>query len=158
MNPELTTIHRRLVELRDAFEAIPSERRSDGPLDAPIRRETIELMNRAEALVPPLELPDGFRWDHVVHEGEAVHGFRVLPHEVAPPELWGATIRFGDAEAILSPYGLEVRPTWGGDFFLIKVGSHHVRDAGRRVRLIGPRDGFEQVAHLFAAPDPPCPT
>jgi len=151
MNPELGTIHRRLVELRDAFEAIPIERRKDGPLDTPLRRETIALVDRAEALVPPPELPDGFRWDHVVHEGEAVHGFRVLPDEAAPPELWGVTIRFEDAEAVLSPHGLEVRPTFG-DFFLIRVGSHHVRDAGRRVRLIGPKDGFERVAHLFTRP------
>jgi len=151
VNPELTAIHRRLGELREAFEAIPIEHRNDGPLDAPIRKETIELLARAEALVPLPGLPEGFGWGHTCREGETVHGFRVLPDDSVPPELWGVTIRFADAEAILAPHGLEVRSTWG-DFLLIKIGSHHVRDAGRRVRLIGPQDCFEQVAHLFTRP------
>lgn len=155
MNPELSAIHARLVGLREAFDAIPIERRNGGPLDQPIRDEIIALHQRAENLLSPTELPTGFRWGHGVREGEAVHGFRILPDAAAPPELWGATISFEDAEAILSPHGLEVRAVYG-DFLLIRIGSNHVRDTGRRIRLIGPTDGFNQVAHLFTRPEAPC--
>ena len=147
---DLRRIHSRMCELTEAFYAIPISERTSGLRDGPIRKESAALVDEADALLPPPKLPQGFRWGYPepLDEGNAVFGFRVLPDGNTPPELWGTIITFDDAKAILAPHGLEIRPVMG-DFILTRIGKRHVQYVARRVRLIGPADGFKQVAHLF---------
>ena len=154
LEEQLAAIHAEMVKMDDAFYAIPEQERRGGPKDQPIREWGRQLDEQADRLLNggAPDLPPGFRWGHTLEEGEVAHGFLIIPDSNSHPELWGKLVRFEDAEAILAPYGLEIKPTTG-DFFLARVGTNHVRDVARRVRLIGPADQFEQIAHLFTQPE-----
>lgn len=153
----LREIHTRLVALTDEFHALPTEGRIGGPEDLPIREETKSLYQEAEDLLPPPDLPTGFEWgflrvSYYKRPAPVSYGFRVLPTASAPPEAWGLIVTHEEANCVLAPYGLETKPTMGSDFFLAVKGTHEVRYAVRRIRLMGPPGRGDEVAHLFTRP------
>jgi hypothetical protein len=154
MDQRLTQIHARLVELGQAFEDIPIHERHGGPRDQPIRDEANALRDEANVLLPVPPLPQGFHLE-LPEEGEVTLGIHILPDRMSPPELWGRFVGLEDANTVLAGHGLEVRPTWG-DFFLARIGTNTLRDVGLRIRLCGPADRADEVAHLFlhCPPDP----
>jgi len=138
-----------MQELHAALYVLPRQERMSHSREAQAIMEQMEAVYKeAEALCPPPPLPTGFRWGFP-EMGEAVFGFRILPCTSAHPDLWGAIMTFEDAEEVLSPYNLEVRPNMG-DFVVIVKGTNLARYLVHRIRLVGPPGSFHRVAHLFS--------
>lgn len=148
----LLEIHQRLANLAHEFHDIPEDKRTSQVAD-PIRDEIAQLHAEAETLLPEPELPDGFRFGFPKRQeyGKlSEYGFRILPCCTNPFELWGVVLDFTNANEILEHYNMEICPSMGDDFILVKKGSH--AGVGLRKRLIGPPGKKDLVEHLFLQP------